>query len=87
MEKPPTLEDLQVLNINPPGSEGEKQGREMLQALLTLGEEHGYGQVSRLAEWIEDIWRHPEHKEKYAHMKEVALDMMAQAREAKAAGE
>jgi len=69
----PTLEDLQVLNMWPPGTVGETEDSEMIKTLLDLCQKHGFGRVPQVAAEIEDLWRHPEKRQDYAKRKKSVI--------------
>lgn len=78
----PTLSDLACLNTWPSGSMGEAQDKVLLQQLLTLCEQHGFGRVPQLAAEIEEIWRDPAQREMYQRCKEKHLAFMEECRKA-----
>lgn len=49
----------------PEGTRGHREEVELLKLLNRLCKEHGYGRLSQLARWIEDIWMHPGKVEAY----------------------
>ncbi len=72
--KSPTLADLDVLVMWPPGTVGEAEERELVATLLQLCVKHGYGRVPQVASQIRDLWDHPERRtfyerEKHRHLK------------------
>ena len=75
----PTIEDLECLIMWPKGTAGYWTERAVLNDLLRLCKEHGFGRVPQLAQQIEEIWRGGE--ESIAKGKEVKRKHFAKMKE------
>ena len=66
----PTLDELECLVMWPLGTVGEQNERRLVQELLQLCEEFGFGRVPQVAKQIEALWRDPENKVKFQQLKD-----------------
>ncbi len=59
---------------------GESEERLLVERLLSLCQQHGFGRVPQLAAQIEEIWRDPARREVYERSKVRHQRMMEEAR-------
>lgn len=68
LDEPPSMEELECLIMWPKGSKGESQERNAIISHIEQCKINGWGRMTQIAEWIDDIWRHPENVESYKKM-------------------
>lgn len=69
----PTIEQLYCLNGWPEGTVGWHKDNEIINILLHLMTDHGFGRVPQIAAAIEDIWRNDEAIPKYQKLRDEQL--------------
>lgn len=73
-------EKLACLNHWPENTVGYEQEEYLIFQLNNLCKEHGYGRVSQLCKFIEEIWRDESKIEFFRAMKEERLKMLEETR-------
>ncbi len=81
---PLSVEDLECLIDEPPGSSLARGDREAIAELKKLAERHGFGRIAKLAENIRDIWAHPDKVAVYQRGKEEKLAFIKRCADEKA---
>jgi hypothetical protein len=74
----PTIDELMCLNIWTEGTFGYENERQVIQQLLNLCNEFGFGRVPQIAQAIEDIWRHPDKIKEYQKARDERMTFLNQ---------
>jgi hypothetical protein len=62
---PPTFEELQCVMTWPPGTVGYQQEKQLIETLLKLCAQHGFGRMAQIMQDIEIIWRNPDKAKEF----------------------
>ncbi len=76
----PSIEELKCLIQWPEGTVGYQEELAIVNRLLSMCEQFGFGRVPQLAAQIEDIWRNPDKVAEYQALKEREAKWMEEAR-------
>lgn len=71
---------LRHLIMWPEGTNGHALELRLVTALDELCREFGYGRVSQVVSWIEDLWRRPERADHYEAQRAEHLKFLEEAR-------
>lgn len=80
MSPDPTADDLACLNTWPIGSRGHQKEQQVIEVLLALCKDHGFGRIPQLAAQIEQVWRNPESIAAFEKSRKKHLAFMEQCR-------
>ena len=72
-----TVEEAEVLIMWPKGCIGYDQEMAAVKILLALAESQGYGRLSQLAQWIEQLWQEPRLIKEFQRMRDQHLVMIS----------
>lgn len=79
---PVPYEEVACLNGWPDGTAGHQMDEHLIQQMLLLCDQYGYGRIGQLAAAIEEIWRDPTARKKWEAMRTERMALLREAREA-----